>query len=105
MTDKKSLQDIANVKPGNSTKSTTVVKYKITITEVSEEIWLKPQYTVIGQELLETKLDGTELANPVAINVHGYAWNTNTTELTNVVYEQTVGSIDISKVVLAVNPL
>lgn len=105
MATKSELQDLANVKPNPSTKEVNLTRYKITIEEIRDEIWVKQDFKIIGQELQENRSDGSKLDDPKVINVHGYAWDTVRETITKTIYEQTVNTVDISKVVAAVNNL
>lgn len=105
MSTKEELQAAANVEPKNSDRKFKLLRYRIVIQEVFEELWVKPQYQTIGQEVVETKSDGSPLDTPVVKDVYGYAWETEKKDITTNVYEQVVPSIDLAKVVAAVNNL
>jgi hypothetical protein len=105
MSTKEELQAAANVEPKNSDREVKVLRYRILIQEISEEHWVKPEYATIGQEVVETKADGTPLETPIVKDVYGYKWETHKKDVTTNILEQLVPSIDIPKVIAAINKL
>lgn len=103
--DREELKNLAEVKPASSDRTVTPVRYRVTVQEISEEKWLKPEYQVIGEVLNETRADGSLIDPPVPVNVYGYAWTTTANEVSVNIYEQVVDSLDLAKVVAAVNNL
>lgn len=106
MSTKEELRAAASQKPSTPDLEVKFIRYRVVIQQVTEEHWAKQQYATIGQEVVQTKADGiTPLDTPVAVNVYGYAWETEKKEITTNIYEQVVTSIDLAKVVAAVNNL
>ena len=77
--------------------------YRICIQETTTKQCVMQERGVIGQEVAENRADGTPLEKPMVLNTYGLQWTERIDKNTVTVYEQVRGSIDISKVIAAVN--
>ena len=90
-------------KPQPSTVTAIERTYRICIQETTVKQCMMQERGVIGQEVAENRSDGTPLEKPMVLNTYGLQWVERIDKNTVTVYEQVRGSIDISKVIAAVN--
>lgn len=92
-------------KPQPSTVTAIERTYRIFIQETTVKQCMMQERGVIGQEVAENRADGTPLEKPMVLNTYGLQWTERIDKNTVTVYEQVVASIDLPKVIAAVNNL
>ena len=79
--------------------------YRICIQETTTKQCMMQERGVIGQEVAENRADGTPLEKPMVLNTYGMQWTERIDKNTITVYEQVATSIDLPRVIAAVNNL